>query len=270
MQKTAEQIPLTGGGWRRQTRDMPLVSVIMPCCNAEKTLEAAVESVVLQTYPHWELLLLDDGSADGTAAIAGRLAQKDARIHFYRNPRNMGAAGTRNRGIELAAGEWIAFLDSDDLWRSEKLEKQLRKAEEQNVPMVYASYALFTAAVGDGTDYIAPAQVGYDALLRENVIGCSTVMLHREFLGEHRFSPAFYHEDYALWLELLRGGCRAAGCTEVLADWRVSETSRSFNKWRAAGNRWRIYRNAEHLSVPRACRAFAAYAYRGIRKHKRI
>ena len=115
----------------------PLVSVIMPAYNAEKYIGEAIASVRAQTYENWELLILDDGSADRTAEIAQAYAQQDARIQVLRNPQNMGVARTRNRGFDLAQGEWIALLDSDDRWRAQKLEKQLAVARSSDADIVY-------------------------------------------------------------------------------------------------------------------------------------
>ena len=248
----------------------PLVSVIMPAYNAEKYIGEAIASVCAQTYENWELLILDDGSADRTAEIAQAYAQQDARIQVLCNPQNMGVARTRNRGFDLAQGEWIALLDSDDRWRAQKLEKQLALAVHSGSRLLYTSYALFADAEREMRVYRVPQSVDYRRLLGENVIGCSTVLLHRSLLERLRFREDVFHEDYALWLAILRGGDSAAGCTEVLADWRISEQSRSFDKRAAAVNRWRIYRDVERLSLPRSACAFFSYALHGVRKHGRI
>lgn len=248
----------------------PLVSVIMPAYNAEKYIGEAIASVCAQTYENWNLLILDDGSADRTVEIAESYAQQDARIQVLRNPQNMGVARTRNRGFDLAQGEWIALLDSDDRWRAQKLEKQLALAVRSGSQLLYTSYALFADAERELTVYHVPESTDYRHLLNENVIGCSTVLLHRSVLEHFRFREDVYHEDYALWLAILRGGYTAAGCPEVLTDWRVSEQSRSFNKRAAAKNRWRIYRDVERLSLPRSACAFFSYAFHGVRKHGRI
>ena len=246
-----------------------LISVIMPCFNAERYLDATIASVAAQTVRNWELLILDDGSTDQSIQIAEDWARRDSRIRLYRNPKNMGVARTRNRGLDLAAGDWIALLDSDDLWRPEKLARQLDRAARSGAKLLYTSYSMFSQGEAPRT-YAVPPTVDYEGLLTENVLGCSTVMLSRQALGTHRFKPEFYHEDYALWLELLRSGVKAAGCTEVLTDWRIVANSRSFRKWSAAKNRWIIYRKAEGLSLLRAARAFAGYALRGLKKHKRL
>lgn len=248
----------------------PLVSVIMPAYNAEKYIGEAIASVCAQTYKNWNLLILDDGSADRTVEIAESYAQQDARIQVLCNPQNMGVARTRNRGFDLAQGEWIALLDSDDRWRAQKLEKQLALAVRSGAELLYTSYALFTDAEREMTVYRVPPMTDYRRMLGENVIGCSTVLLHRSLPEQFRFREDVFHEDYALWLAILRGGGSAAGCTEVLADWRISEQSRSFDKRAAAVNRWRIYRDVERLSLPQSACAFFAYALHGVRKHGRI
>ena len=244
----------------------PLVSVIMPSYRSEPFLAQAVESVLAQTITDWELLILDDHSPDGAWEIAQSYEQRDPRIRCIRNEENLGVAETRNRGIEASRGEWIAFLDSDDLWHAEKLEKQLDAAKRIGAELIYTAYAIFQDEDHRMAEYKVPNRVAYDALLLENVIGCSTVMVRRSALGEHRFRREMFHEDYALWLELLRSGVKAAGCPEVLVDWRISKNSRSYDKVNAAKNRWAIYRKAEKLPLWKSAFAFAVYALRGILK----
>lgn len=247
---------------------MPLVSVIMPSYNAEKYIDEAIRSVIAQTYTNWELFVIDDGSTDRTARIAQSYAEKDSRVIFRQNSHNMGTANTRNIGIRLANGEWIATLDSDDIWHPEKLEIQLKKAQETGALFLYSSYSLFCD--GFRQEYTVPEKVDYSSLLTENVIGCSTVMMHKSILEDHLFPSEVYHEDYALWLDLLRAGYNAVGCTEVLTEWRIVRNSRSFNKRKSAKNRWIIYRKMEKLPLYKSMKVFAAYAYHGFKKHKRL
>ena len=246
----------------------PLVSIIMPVHNSEAFLAQTINSVLEQTYINWELIIIDDCSEDDSPAIAQRYEESDKRIRCYRNMNNMGAAASRNKGIEYAKGEWIAFLDSDDLWRNEKLDKQLTLAKEQNSDLIYSSYALFFDDENNGKrrDYLVPSTVTYLSLLEENYIGCSTVLIKKEALAGKRFSPSIYHEDYALWLNLLRSGIKASGNPEILVDWRISPKSRSANKMHAAKHRWYIYRNIERLSIDKALRCFAIYTLRGLLK----
>ena len=245
-----------------------LVTVIMPAYNAASYIETAIRSVMAQTHTAWELLVIDDGSSDDTCAIVERLAAEDDRIHLLRNPQNCGVAATRNRGLELCNGAYAAFLDSDDVWHPDKLERQVQTAREQQADLVYTSYAIVDA---DGhpckRPYLVPSQIDFQGLLKENVMGCSTVLLSAAVAQRYRFLSDFYHEDYCLWLDILRDGHTAVGCTDVLADWRLILNSRSFDKKNGARNRWRIYRRHLGFSVCKSARYFAAYAWRGLKKY---
>lgn len=246
----------------------PLVSVIMPAYRASAYIAEAVRSVMAQTYPNWELLVIDDGSDDDTCAIVEGLAAADRRIRLLRTPENLGAAGSRNRGLDCAAGEYIAFLDSDDLWLPDKLQVQLERMESTGAGLCCCSYSIMDSAGNPAKkDYIVPETVTFEGLLRENVIGCSTVVLRRGALGERRFRPDYFHEDYALWLQMLNEGIRAVGCARVLARWRYIPTSRSFDKRNAACSRWRIYRRYLGLPLLRSLGLFTAYALAGIKKY---
>lgn len=247
----------------------PFVSVIMPAYNAEKYIEGAIRSVISQTYTDWELLILDDCSTDRTAEIAARLAVIDPRIRLMRNSRNMGAARTRNRGLDLAKGHWIALLDSDDVWHEKKLEKQIRKAEETGADIIYCSYSIMGENADHMSDFIVPESTSYSDMLKESVISCSTALVRQSILPHHRFPTGCYHEDYAFWLELLRSGCTAAAAKEVLADYRVVKGSRSSDKLRSARNRWLVYLQVEKLPLARSVGVFAAYALHGIAKYRR-
>ena len=249
---------------------MPKISIITPAYNCEKYLPDAVKSVLSQTFTDWELLIIDDCSKDNTYRYMKKLAEKDKRIRIFQNKVNSGAAATRNYGVRLARGEWIAFLDGDDLWREDKLEKQLAVAGRAGADIIYCSYALVNESGAHLSDYIVPETTSYDAMLRESVLSCSTVLLRQLILREHHFSAEHYHEDYALWLELMRFGYRAVACREILVDYRVVNGSRSSNKFKSAKYRWEIYRDVERLSLPRSAQAFLTYALHGMRKHRRF
>ena len=249
---------------------LPIVSVVMPAHNAGRYIVSAVESVLRQGIRSIELIVVDDMSTDNTVELIRLCAQRDPRVRIIRNESNVGAAASRNRGIETAEGAWIAFIDSDDIWREDKLELQLLRAEETGTELVYSSYRIIEDGRTCPRTYTVPERADYELMLRENVIGCSTAMVSRRMLGGRLFPEDVYHEDYALWLELLRGGAEAAGCIEPLVDWRVVSGSRSFDKRRAAKNRWMIYRARERLPLMKTVRVFAEYAVNGIRKHRRI
>lgn len=247
----------------------PLISVIMPAYNAERFIAEAICSVQTQTYENWELLILDDGSSDQTCSIAEKFARQDSRIRLLKNEKNMGVARTRNRGFDLCRGELVALLDSDDVWHEDKLARQLDLLRRSGADLAYSSYAIVDLSGQKvRADYIVPEEVGFRELLKENVIGCSAVLLRSELLEKNRFLPDYFHEDYVLWLQLLRDGHRAVGCREVLVNWRFVENSRSFNKKRAARNRWRIYRSYLQLPLHRSLWAFGHYAVRCLRKYR--
>ena len=251
-----------------KNRGMPLVSVIMPAYNAECFVEEAVRSVIGQTVLDWELLVLDDCSRDGTCAIVERLAEEDNRIRLIRNQQNMGVAKTRNRGMDLCKGQYVAFLDSDDVWHPDKLERQIALAQETGADLVYCSYAVVNEIGTQAkADYIVPNHTSFSGLLKENVIGCSTVLLTATVARQNRFVVDFYHEDYVLWLSLLKKGHKAAGCTDVLTDWRYLENARSFDKRQGAANRWKIYRHYLDMPLHECIWPFVCYAVAGFKKY---
>jgi len=246
----------------------PLVSIIMPAYNCEQYIEIAIRSVMQQTHESWELLIIDDCSADSTYSIVQSIAQEDSRIRCTRNSTNMGVAKTRNRGLDWAQGDFVAFLDSDDLWHPEKLAVQLCHMINERADLSCTSYAIVDEKGRvSKSAYIVNGDISFRSLLNENTIGCSTVLLSSEIARKFRFVTDFYHEDYCLWLSILQDGYHAVGCSEVLTDWRLIANSRSFNKRKSAMNRWRIYRKHLRLSLPKSIRAFISYAWGGWKKY---
>ena len=243
-----------------------LVSIVMPAYNAAKFIRETIASVQSQTYENWELLVIDDGSKDETVEIIRALTKEDARIRLLQNEKNMGVAKTRNRGIELADGEFIALLDSDDLWYPEKLEKQLSLARESEI--VYCSYAMIDE---DGKEkhapFIVPAETNYKKMLISSVISCSTVLMRAETAKKYHFDETFYHEDYVLWMQMMKDGRKACGCTEVLGAYRIRESSRSSDKLSSAKKRWVIYRKCLHMSFVSSAYYLFRYAVRAMRKY---
>ena len=249
----------------------PLVSVIMPAYNAERFIEEAINSVVNQTVEDWELIVIDDGSADSTFEIVNTYAQKDPRIRAFINEKNMGVAKTRNRGLDLARGKYVALLDSDDYWKPQLLEKMLYRSQETSADIVYCSYEM----VDEGgqkvcNDFIVPLETTYEESMVRSVITCSSVLITADLVRKNHFPTNMYHEDIALWFQLLRDGVVARGVTEVLAVYRQVTNSRSAGKIKSACRRWKIYR--EHLKLPffKSVWIMARYAYYGLVKFKRI
>lgn len=254
---------------REKVSEKRLVSVIMPAYNAEKYIRAAIESVIRQTYENWELIVLDDGSTDSTAQTVKRLAEGDSRIRFCPNERNMGVAATRNRGFDLARGDYVALLDSDDVWLPRKLEKQLALAEETGADIVYCSYRLFDDENRKKySEFIVSPCTDLERMLIRCEFSCSTNMFSEKIYKKYRFSDNFYHEDYVLWLDLLKDGYKAAGCTEILAEYRQVPGSRAANKINAAKHRWIIYRKHLKLPLVKSIVCVLKYAGNGIVKYK--
>ena len=251
-----------------ENKTLTPVSVIMPAYNAAAYIEEAIRSVMAQTYGAWRLLVLDDGSSDDTVGIVRRLAGEDPRITLICNEENYGAARTRNRGLELCNEGYVAFLDSDDRWHPDKLTTQVRLAEQTGADIVYTSYAIMdTNGKPCRQPYVVPEHTDFHHMLRENVIGCSAVLLSPSAARKYRFHVGFYHEDYCLWLDMLRDGCLAVGCSRVLTEWRLSNGSRSYNKSNGVRQRWRIYREHLHLPLWKSVIAFIGYAFNGIKKY---
>ena len=248
----------------------PLVSVIMPAYNAAPFIEEAIASVTAQTLTDWELIIIDDCSADDSFAIAQAWQEKDSRITALRNDANSGVAKIRNRGIDMARGSYIAFLDSDDIWLPEKLERQLVAMTAADAQIGYCSYAIIDETGKPvRADYLVPPTARFEDILKENYIQCSAMLIRADIVKKIKFNPDYYHEDYVLGLDMLRAGYRAVGCREILLQWRYLAHSRSFDKRKGAVNRWRIYRRYLKLPLPRAAYLFACYTAAGLRKYLR-
>ena len=245
-----------------------LISVIMPVYNAEKFLANAVDSVLCQTYHNFELIIIDDASKDNSLKIARSYAEKDARIHLIVAEKNQGVARSRNCGIHEAKGEYIAFLDSDDMWRKDKLERQIKLIEAADAQIVYCSYDFMDEnGIPLLKPFIVPEQTNYKKMLISNAIGCSASFVDAKLIKKYSFDPKCYHEDYALWLELLRIPVKAAGDREVMMHYRLVSGSRSHNKKKSAWHRWKIYRDKLKLNIIQSSISFLGYAIWGILKY---
>ncbi|PID90774.1 MAG: glycosyl transferase [Bacteroidetes bacterium] len=245
----------------------PLVSVIMPCYNAERFIAQAIESVVAQTYQEWELLVSDDCSTDGSVPLVKSYAAADGRIRLVKASTNGGAAMARNAAIRVAKGRFLAFLDSDDLWHPEKLERQIAFMLGHQHAFTYTSYAIVDEQ-GErcGTSVQPPPSLSYSEYLRNTAIGCLTVVVDRNQLGDVTMQSQPMHEDFATWLQLLKRIDRAYGLREELAFYRVVADSLSHNKLKAAKQVWRIYREVEGLGLLRSLYSFWGYAIHAVMK----
>lgn len=244
---------------------MNIISIVMPAYNAAQYIEQSIESVLKQSYTNWELIIVDDCSIDDTYKIVEKLCITEERIKLFRMNENSGVAMARNFAISMSRGKYIAFLDSDDLWLPDKLEKQLNLMQEKKAVISYTAYRQFSMEkVGNLVS--VPEQVTYKQLLKGNVIGCLTVMLDKERLGNLQMKKA-RHEDYILWLDILKQGNTAYGLQEDLARYRKSETSLTSNKKRSALWTWQVYRQHQELSFFSSIYYFIFYVCKGLLKH---
>lgn len=250
--------------------EKPKVSIVMPAYNMERYIGAAIHSVQQQTYSNWELLVIDDASTDSTCDIVERLSEEDSRIRLIRNEKNIGVAKTRNRGFALASGQYVALMDSDDLWREAKLTRQVKLAEETGADVIYCSYAIISES-GQKLcdDYIVPKVTNFEEALSKSVISCSTALLSRDVYTTYRFNPEYYHEDLVFWLQLLYDRLKVRGVTDVLADYRIHDGTRASNKIRTAVNRWKVYRSYFGLPFEKSVVVFLKYAFLGVKKYWR-
>ncbi len=224
-----------------------------------------------QTFRDWELIVIDDGSNDSTREIIEALAEEDDRIISMPNESNIGVAKTRNRGLEISRGKYIALLDSDDIWRDDKLLKQLKKAESSGADIVYCSYGIIDEKDENlCSDFIVSEDADYASTLIRTEISCSTALLSRNIVDKYRFSTDFYHEDLVLWLKILKDGHKACGVTEILADYRVLRGSRASNKFKSALERWKVFRHQMGEPFFKSLILIVKYAFFAIKKYKRV
>jgi teichuronic acid biosynthesis glycosyltransferase TuaG len=244
-----------------------LVSIVMPAYKAEKTVAEAIRSVQAQSYPHWQLLVVDDGSLDGTADVVAELAKSDSRIELIRQA-NAGPAMARQKALDHARGRYIAFLDSDDLWLPGKLERQLTFMTEHRAAFSYTAFRRIQAdGSGSGQLISIPSRLTYRALLGNTAIATSTAMIDKSITGEFRMTKTYY-DDFVLWLGILKRGHVALGLNEDLMRYRVMDGSVSRNKVKSARMVWRTYRDIEGLNALLAAVHFARYALHAWRKYK--
>ncbi|TQQ83943.1 glycosyltransferase family 2 protein [Peptacetobacter hominis] len=244
-----------------------MVSIVTPVYNAEKFLKETIISIKNQTYTNWELLLVDDCSSDSSPEIIKEFLKKDNRIKYIRMEKNSGAAISRNTGIKHAEGQFIAFVDSDDVWDSKKLETQINYMLKNKVGFTFTSYR-YMRECGIKTNKIAraPKKIDYNGLLKNTIIGCSTVVIDRNIIGEFEMPVIKRGQDTATWLMLLKREKYAYGIDEPLVDYRLVGNSLSSNKIKALKRTWNMYRNVEGLGLLKSAYVFCFYAFNAIRK----
>ena len=201
---------------------MPTVSIIMPCHNNALMIGEAIASVVSQTLIDWELLICDDESSDNSLDIAETWSSKDERIIVLKNRFKKGAPGARNTSLTAASGKYIAFLDADDVWYPQKLEKQIHHMEETGNLFCLSYYDVMNE-LGEHSHYVrTPSDISYRLMMYSNFIPCLTAIYNSDILGKVAQPNIRKRNDYALWLTLFekQGLKNASAVTEVLASYR--------------------------------------------------
>ena len=250
-----------------ELKDYGLVSIIMPSYNASRFITESIKSVIVQTYQNWELLIADDCSKDSSVEVIKKIIDKDQRIKLFSLLKNVGAAAARNVAIEHANGQYIAFLDSDDVWEPEKLERQLAFMKENKYAFTYSEYYVMEEDGKKTGSFIRiPSSLSYRQYLRNTIIGCLTVVIDRNIVGDFRMPLIKSSHDMALWLLIMKRGYNAYGIKEVLAGYRLVSTSNTAKKWKAAKDVWRVYRKIEHLSVLFSAFCFCGYVFNAVIK----
>lgn len=246
---------------------MVTVSVITPVYNAEDFIRDCVSSVIAQTYTDFEYLLVDDCSTDKSREILISLQNIDARIRLIFLEQNLGPAGARNAAIAEAEGQYLAFLDSDDLWFPKKLEYQLKVIQKENASIVFSSYFKFSdSSRGVLKQVDVPRRVTYSMLMKSNYIGCSTAIYDTEKVGKTYMPDIRFRQDYGLWLKILKKGHVAIGISRPLVKYRVRKTSVSSNKLRSAVYHWKVLREVTGISTLKGAYFFLWYAWLAFKK----
>ncbi|MCI9136003.1 MAG: glycosyltransferase [Lachnospiraceae bacterium] len=251
-----------------------LVSIIMPSYNTAEYIASSIESVQAQTYPNWELIIMDDCSTDHTEEVLQKYLS-DKRIHYFRNKRNSGAAVSRNRALRKAQGRWIAFLDSDDLWHPEKLERQIAFMVKKPCSFSYTKYEeIDEKGNALGIVVSGPKRITKKGMYRYCWPGCLTVMYDQNEIGKIQIADIKKNNDYAMWLKV----CKKADCClypAVMAKYRKRSGSISNHSYgRLIKWHYKLFREAEERNILPAvwstCRNMIFGAVKKIRFHKKI
>ena len=230
-----------------------LVSVVTPTFNCGKYIGKTLESIINQTYNNLEVIVVDDCSMDNTCEVVNYYLKKDNRIKYFRLGENSGAAVARSIAIEKARGEFIAFLDSDDIWYRDKLEKQLEFMRTNNVAFTCTAYEQMDEHDNSLNKIITPpSRISYNRLLLDCPVGNSTVVYSVAKMGKFKVPNIRKRNDDALWLQMLKKEPCIYGINEVLARYRIRNNAISSNKLDLIKYHWFLYRKIEHLSIVRS------------------
>lgn len=240
-----------------------LVSIITPAYNSEKFISETIQSVINQTYQYWELIIVDDYSSDETCKIVNEYNKKDSRIKLYKLQENSGAAVARNFALSKTKGRYIAYLDADDLWYDEKLEKQIKFMEEKACGFSCVSYEVIDNEGNLKNKLIyMKNKLDYNGFLINNLLQTVGIMVDLNYVDKtNLIMPNMRRrQDAATWLQILKHGNECYGLNEILAKYRRTNGSLSSNKIKAIKGVWYLYRRVEKLNLIFSLYCFMRYA----------
>lgn len=238
----------------------PAVSIVMPSYNSGAHIGQSIDSILSQTYTNWTLWVSDDGSTDDTIKIVEEYGARDSRIRLIRGQKNQGAGGARNAAIARCDGRFIAFLDSDDLWKPEKLRRQIAFMMAKEIDFSFTNYEV-VSETGDVVRRVSTNYpLNYRELLKHNRIGCLTAVYDAGKLGKIYMPEVRKRNDFGLWLQILKHTEYAYPFPESLGYYRLRANSLSGNKISAALHTWRLLRDVEKLPILQAAYYFGHYA----------
>lgn len=245
-----------------------LVSIVIPVHNAEKYINETINSVINQTYQNWELILVDDCSTDKSIDKIKDIIKKNKKIKLIKLKKNSGAAIARNTGIDEAKGKYICFLDADDIWDKEKIEKQIKFITKNNYAFIFTGYEFMSEdGIPNGKKVFVPLKIKYSEALKNTTIFTSTVMFNMQKLSKNDiYMPNVKSEDTATWWKVLKKIDFAYGINEILVYYRRSSGTLSSNKFVCIKRTWNLYRNVEHLGIFSSIYNFIFYLFNAVRR----
>lgn len=247
---------------------MKFVSIVTPLHNTENFIEDSIKSVLSQTHTHWEMIIVDDCSTDNSKKLVKTYAEKDSRIKLIALDKNHGPALTRNKAIEKAKGDYIAFLDSDDIWVPTKLEKQLQFMKDHDLAFSYSSYFIINEKDEPLGEFKTKEVITYSSMLKTCSVGCLTAIYDVNKLGKTYMIDIPKGQDYTLWLNIMKRIKKTKGILTPLAYYRIQNISVSSNKLNAIKAQWNIYRKIERFNIFKSAYYFIHYAYYGFFKYR--
>lgn len=240
----------------------PLVSILIPTFNSENFISEAIRSVQNQTYTNWEIIVVDDCSTDATLSLIVELALKDSRIHYSKLDVNSGTGAARNLALAAAKGQYIAFLDADDLWKPNKLELQINFLQSNNLPFTFSFYDCIDEEGKSLNRRVeAPINLSYRQLFFCNYVGNLTAIYDVNCFGKIPISAIRKRQDWMLWLTVLKKIKMAHPIPESLAFYRLQKNSISTSKFDLIKYNFAVYRQFHGFSFPIAAACMKLFLF---------